>query len=975
MKRMTKLLPIWPVLIAASLMCQEAQAAPPQTKTKQPAKPAAKLITAAAPTTTVVDEPIGARSSLGVTLWHMGHNVEMIHKFHDFLTQRALKPDQFLTARQVPPKDTSRILLEPKRLAPDRACGWKAQGEYLTSAPQDAGPTVSFPLRVDRTGLYRLWIRYYGWPTGTGVTSLKIYRAGRDNEGPVWDDEIFDYAVEKEGPTWKDVVLDLGAGEYVVRLGHITRWWHAGAGPKSYLERRIDCLYFTDELWSEAPAETDLKTLRDMIPVGEIQTIAHPALSREEYSVWQWWQIRPVPWERAAAQPQLFALSREFWRREINRLAAQDYKDKLPDYRAPVRQIIFDDTWNLVGNPVEIRRHIEALRSDVSALPSPHHNYWLQAGDFKKLEGQWERSGTSLRANYGDFAGAASTDLPIENKGKYSVWVRPGNAEGYFAPWRLKVSIAPDNALAFDYDQQNYAEDWIKAGEIEVLKPGKVQFEVTPLGYKAPATYRVIHDFFLTTDPQYVPKGSVRPPLTKGRYAARARAAGAGEKDRYLLWVFENAYTPLLQEVWNDQAWPRRGQAVLPAKEIALARDSRRAVQIGLRNLGDKPITLRVAGGLLRGAAGEFKNKISWRVIGFAPYGQGRQDWSPFVLLRRREVTIPPLNVAGVWLTIDSTGVPPGRYTAQVPFSGENLPSRNVALQVQVAPVQIAPRQPILVGGYTNPPEGEVYARDYSEHGMNIWYSDISKAEMQKRGIRLLTLPMWAATEDQVRARIARLKALGLEYSDWVFTILDEPSGDTEEKLKPFLDVARTIRAVDPQVRISFNPSEAAKLETFEMLDPWADFWLPYSLHLSHPPQTAAAKQAIYTTKPWMWYTTPCYWDKAPDYPANIYAQIRSVPAQLGDVRGTAFFAFYYPFRDPWDTAHEHLPDVSVHVLPSRHGPIATRAWEAIEEAIQDANLAQMVKEKSGAQRDDPAIKKLISEGDIASLAAWLAKK
>ena len=46
------------------------------------------------------------------------------------------------------------------------------------------------------------------------------------------------------------------------------------------------------------------------------------------------------------------------------------------------------------------------------------------------------------------------------------------------------------------------------------------------------------------------------------------------------------------------------------------------------------------------------------------------------------------------------------------------------------------------------------------------------------------------------------------------------------------------------------------------------------------------------------------------------------------------------------DTAHEFLSDAGVVLLPSRHGPVATRGWESIREGIQDADLARVAKEK-----------------------------
>jgi hypothetical protein len=245
---------------------------------------------------------------------------------------------------------------------------------------------------------------------------------------------------------------------------------------------------------------------------------------------------------------------------------------------------------------------------------------------------------------------------------------------------------------------------------------------------------------------------------------------------------------------------------------------------------------------------------------------------------------------------------------------------------------------------------------------------------MQRRKVRLLALPEWATDESKARLRIERLRQLGLDYADWILTIRDEPTGADEVKLKPFLDIAKAIRQADPKARISFNPGDTASLATFKTLDPWCDFWIPYRHHVVYPPAEAAGKRAVFTVKPWMWYETPCLWDKSPALPRQLYDQVRQVPAQPGMCVGTGFFAFYYPFRDAWDTAYEHIPDVGVTVLPSRHGPVATRTWEAVREGIQHANLAMMVKERAGERASEPATKQLIDKGSVEELLAWLEK-
>jgi hypothetical protein len=290
---------------------------------------------------------------------------------------------------------------------------------------------------------------------------------------------------------------------------------------------------------------------------------------------------------------------------------------------------------------------------------------------------------------------------------------------------------------------------------------------------------------------------------------------------------------------------------------------------------------------------------------------------------------------------------------------------------VQISQVKAEPKNPVLVDGFTLPHEGRAYFDDFVEHGMKVWRGEMSKDEMKKSGIRLLAIYV-GSPED-----IVRIKNKGLQYEDWFCPILDEPGGKTETELKPFIDIAKMIRAYDQKVRISFNPGEAATLDTFRVLAPYCDFWIPYSLHVFSPYYGNPEKKQIYQKKPWMWYTTPCLWDKSPGLPEGIYSQIRAVPSQNGRCVGTAFFALNYPWRDQWDTAYEHIPDAStMGAVESRHGPVSTRTWEAIREAIQHADLAMMVRERLGAgsfeEIQDDQLRKLIEDGSEEQLILWL---
>ncbi|MCX5658120.1 MAG: hypothetical protein NTW19_00160, partial [Planctomycetota bacterium] len=485
---------------------------------------------------------------------------------------------------------------------------------------------------------------------------------------------------------------------------------------------------------------------------------------------------------------------------------------------------------------------------------------------------------------------------------------------------------------------------------------------------------------------EYRPRGTLRPPLAPAQYQARATRLGAEPGDGYFLRV-----APGIESISQDW-WPRGAERedrsdvnavrspakspgapatlLAPEQRLVMARDTHQSVQLCMRSLQEQPITLAVDTGDLKASDGKtFPGHIAWRVVGFVPYGSSRQQWSPFALLRRPTITLPPLNVAQAWLTVDTMGLPAGDYTTNVTLRAKGLPDQVVPLKVHVAPFAPAPKEPVLVSGYTGPPEGDEYLRSFVDHGMNVLERPMSKADMTRWGIRLLLLQQSSADPAAIRTLIAKLKALGLGYDDYAMPIRDEPTAVTAEGLKDYIDVAKAIHAADPNVRVSFNPGEAAKLATFEALDPFCEFWLPYSLHAFYVIDLQK-KVAIYSKKPWMWYTTPCLHDKSPGMAGELFRQIRTVPTMPGRCVGTAFFAFYYPFRDPWDTGYEHIPDVAVTMLPSRHGPVCTPAMQGIREGAQAANLAKMVKERAAA--DDAEAKKLVETGTPAELVAWL---
>ena len=938
-----------------------------------------------------VDEPLGARYSLGVTLWHLGHNAEMIANFHAFLKKEKLTPEQLLPATALkPPANMTRILLEPELLGEEKLNGWKVDVNRIVSGAGDTGPTVAIPLHVPHAGLYRLWVQYYANPNSRGVTFLKLYRTGQEEQGLICQpDEFYDQPSATPGPAWKDLLVDLPAGDVTIKIGHVTRWWQGGGG---YDLRQVDCFYMTDELWATPPDAVDRKAMRLASKPEGIQWTVNAPLAKTDLPTWQWWQIRPLSWEDAAANPRLFDLSRNYWKGIVEELSAKEYDEKkLPDYREMERQVIYVDNWNMVTNPVRARRQITTLTKDISRVPLGAHYVWHDIGShIQGLDpqgkydpngpyakyGAWYGGPGHLGAGYGTGTGTVATAVPVTVPGKYTVWVLSSSNNLYYtAPWFGKVSVDGKEQFIY-YHKGKITSIWMRMGEVTVQKPGDVKVEFILDGAEAGGTYRNIYTLFLVDDPKIVPQGTIRPPWTMPMYRERAAKAGAKSVDKLLVWLSDDPYRPLSQEVWAESyspgdSWPYTPQTgTQRVKEILQARDCCRAVQVGLRNLTDAPLALKVEPGPLTGKAGAFPNAVSWRVEAFVPYGTDRQQWIPFFLMRRPNITVPPLNVAGVWLTVNSKGVPAGDYQSAVRISGQGMPPYTVLLKVRVSAIRPEPKQPILLDGWTQPWEGEAYMRDFVEHGFNVWPGEMSKADMQKWGIRQVRLSRWAA--DGTKEWVENLKKLGLDYSDYFVGIMDEPCGTTEAALKPYLDVAKAIKAVDPKIRVSFNPAEAAQLATFQVLAPYCDTWCPYVLHVFSPYYGNPEKKKIYTPKPWMWYTTPDLWDKTARDPG-----IRTVPSQPGDCVGVSFFALNYPFRDQWDTAYEYLADAStMGALFSRHGPVPVIVYEQMREVSATANLAMMVRERLGVKTfdevTDPAMQKLIKEGSQEELIRWL---
>ena len=934
-----------------------------------------------------VDEPIGPFYSCGLTLDHLGRDRAMIRKFHEHLAAAKIDPAGLGGKRMdAPPSAAIEIVLDPERLAAGElpAWGWKAEGNCIVGSAADDGPTVRLPLTIPRDGDYLIGIRHHGSTTLSGLTGFKIYSRGKESDGPLLIDEFNGRPAAVDGWVWHELIATLSAGDYWIDMPHITRQWHAPQGV-GYGPRKIDCVYLTDALWRELPDEPALEAVRSGGKTAGLRAVRTVPLSAADRDAWKQWRIRPIGWDDARGNPRLFAASHDFWRRQLAALAA----DPLPpdaDYREPRRQVVFDDVWNMVGNPRRIAEQAAALGGDVSAAVKPAHHYLKNAGAADERTGGancdwWPQADKAVSGTYYNFAGELLYTQAVEPGHTYSFWVQFRDI-GFFEPWQIWASWSgdPSKELHWKRDQRSYPADiqpqraWVKIGDIKVPADATdrvIRWRIAdlPWGGLQAVSYRWIYNFLITSDPDFKPKGTVMPPASTQDYLARLGRAGGRPEDGVVCQAVGDQPLPL---DW----FPADAKSV--DRSIHMPPEAFETFQIGMRSAADEPVTVQVECEPLRGEGGTYEDRITWRVPAYVPYGGTRATWAAWCLLRRPYVTVPPYNAAAIHLQVDTRGMKPGEYTARIRLtprgrdSGTAHPVRESLVTVKVSPVAIAPKKPVLVHGYTMPPEGEAYLQDYRAHGLKVWCGPLlSKDEMRRRGMLMQQVRARSSTNDYT-GLVADIKQAGLAPEDYYVIVWDEPSGTTAAELGRFINAAEKLHALEPSLKRAFNPGEPAVLKTFELLDPHCEIWMPYDRHFIYHPNEAAAKTKIITSKPWMDYTTPCYADKEPQTGSQLFNQIRRVPAAQGPCLGTWFFALSYPFRDPWDAGYEHLKDASVFVLPSKHGPVATFAWESVRAGIQAADLATMVKER--ARPDDEQAQALIRGGSASDLLAWLER-
>lgn len=798
-------------------------------------------------------------------------------------------------------------------------------------------------LDVPEAGPYRLWVRYWhlqGYHASFRVRVLPPqmldYEFGWQTTAQgEWLNHRFDFAEHgrkqpvlsgKDEPTgfvWECAPLaQLPSGALCLELAGCIH-----SGPYTY--RQVDCLVLTsDPLWRPGALDDAQVNRPELTPPSSTR-----APHAETVKRWDLWCVRPgaVPPERA---PDAVRTLWRDWRKDLlARLANGDTPSR--HLQRLARRHCFDADWNLIGTPAQIVSEIERLRG----LDRREQSWYeiIEAESMTETVPGWtaeENSlsggGKRLRAHYCDGLAEMSSVLTTPHDGRYRLWVHHSRIKGYTNLFQLRVASAGDKTKGAKPEVFRFGEEPSDAGgyrmiwssrELE-LRSGDHRVVLSKNRGKGPYAYRHVDRIILTDDSAWQPEGLREPPLGAAEIRAWLGAGADSATARLAIW------RPA--DIWRgfDLSTTRPGSEdeVMP-QVLALQAGTGEVISalLHVANPSAQPVTVTPR------LAGSAAHALSWRVVAYVlskPFG-----WQPLPLLRRPQVTVPPLCTASLWLTADARQLPAGEHEALL-----DIGTQSIKVKLSIEPLDVARQDVPLVGGWTQPYAFPDAWRTFADVGINVIHGAmIPKAEMDELGIRLLNVTLGTpADAERVRHVVRTTQAMGLSYNDWSWEVFDEPSDKSAAK---WAAGAQAVRAADPRVRIWCNPGDmnVSHTEAVRTMAPYVDVFCPFINHFARWPDDEHAKLVAGTGRIKLFYTTPCASEKAPHAPLDMLHLGRQARRLERD--GWDFFCLknYYEYcNTPWDDLWAYHRDQAVSIYPGAgRRVLSTRNLEALREAVR----------------------------------------
>ena len=189
------------------------------------------------------------------------------------------------------------------------------------------------------------------------------------------------------------------------------------------------------------------------------------------------------------------------------------------------------------------------------------------------------------------------------------------------------------------------------------------------------------------------------------------------------------------------------------------------------------------------------------------------------------------------------------------------------------------------------------------------------------------------------KALIGHLKAQGFSEDDFVLYMYDEVNA-TPEYVDNFCETVKIIEGVNPKVRVFLTLSPGTKLEdTIKKVAPYVGIWCPYMSYLN-----TEYLEFFKSTKKTIWSYANFGYSGQKGSPLNIekYGWL----AWARGIQGIGSWAYNYWIADGWDDFDNLSADpvqgkrsAEAYVYWGPKGPVTSRRWEAMREAMEDHEL------------------------------------
>ena len=234
-------------------------------------------------------------------------------------------------------------------------------------------------------------------------------------------------------------------------------------------------------------------------------------------------------------------------------------------------------------------------------------------------------------------------------------------------------------------------------------------------------------------------------------------------------------------------------------------------------------------------------------------------------------LSVPALEAQQLWITVNTAGLTPGDYVAELRLEGLEPDATEVAIPIEIHVHDLVLPRPRTIqfctwayDGGTLGTDKEHVLRDLVDHGVTVFFGQVPTAtcnedgeivgeldftahdEKVKRfsphGIMLFAGPQgglkgqpflsgaWRkAFVTHMREWAAHMKEIGMDYDRWALYIYDEPSTPFTETTINTVEVAKLVDEADPNILIYANPTSGTTMKTVEMFTGLVDIWCPSS--------------------------------------------------------------------------------------------------------------------------------------------------